>query len=122
MGLPSIHNLKLGTGNLSKGDKFMQNTDRFTKIILVIIAIGIFGLLLKPLFHISPAEAQSSKQYVAIGYKNYFIDDVSKAEVVIGGFETGGPMVPLLETVNRKGWKLHSIVAGNQGWVVIAEK
>ncbi|HGJ67084.1 TPA: hypothetical protein ENS27_17120 [bacterium] len=102
----------------------MLKTDRFTKIVLVIIAIGLCGILLKPLFKTPSAIAQSSKQYVLIGYKvsGYDNDGYQKFEVSISNPTHPGELAPLLETVNRKGYKLHSVINNNFGFQVIVEK
>ncbi len=37
----------------------MQKTDRLTKTLLALLVLGVWGLLLRPLVPVTPAEAQS---------------------------------------------------------------
>ena len=81
-----------------------MTTDRTTKTLLVLIAVALWGLLLRPLLTPAPAHAQSRKvQYGFIngGYTDEFIKDVN--------------------TASARGWRAKSIAVreGNQILVLL---
>ena len=46
----------------------VQNKDRFSKVLLTLLVIGVWGLLLRPAFQATPAEAQSRAKPVRWEY------------------------------------------------------
>lgn len=97
----------------------MENSDRLTKICLVLLVVGVWGLLIKSFF---PASSiQTRKQYV-IGA----IDDQGKIRFDGSGSSIGltaNGLSNALNEASKEGLKVSSILApSNGGYVVIVEK
>ena len=97
----------------------MENLDRLTKICLVLLVVGVWGLLIKSFFPAS--SVQPRKQYV-IGA----IDDQGRIRFDGGGSSIGLTASGLSNALNeasKEGLKVSSILApSNGGYVVIVEK
>lgn len=81
-----------------------MSTDRFTKVLLVLIIILLTALLIKPIF--TPMETYATKVYQ---YK------------VVSGYEydTSGELEDGLNKYTAEGWKLHSILPVRAGWIIL---
>ena len=99
----------------------MQNSDGVTKLLLVLLVIGVWGLLLKSFFPASSVQGQPGKQYV-LGA----IDEQGKIRFDGHGSSIGltaSGLSNALDEVSREGLKLNSILTpSNGGYVVIVEK
>ena len=97
----------------------MENSGRLTKICLVLLVVGVWGLLVKSFFPAS--SVQPGKQYV-IGA----IDDQGRIRFDGGGSSIGLTASGLSNALNeasKEGLKVSSILApSNGGYVVIVEK
>jgi hypothetical protein len=101
--------------------KLMQNSDSFTKFLLILLVIGVWGLLIKSFFPDSSIQTQSKRQYI-IGA----IDEQGRIR-----FDGGGNSIALTATglsialseVSKEGLKVNSILTPSSGgYVVIVEK
>ena len=96
-----------------------MNSDRLTKICLVLLVVGVWGLLVKSFFPAS--SVQTGKQYV-IGA----IDDQGRIKFDGSGSSIGltaNGLSNALNEASKEGLKVHSILApSNGGYVVIVEK
>jgi hypothetical protein len=70
----------------------MNKIDRLTKILLIVLVIGVWGLLLQPLVRVSPVEAQSKTAANQIGEVSpviktrgvIIVDDKGRERVILG--------------------------------------
>jgi len=101
-----------------------QHPDRCTKVLLALLVLGVWGLLLRPVAQVLPAEAQSRplKQYGVCSVNN-------EGKVSINGAGFIGLNANELQTafqlVPKSGWRVHSVLPGAGGmsaYVVIVEK
>lgn len=99
----------------------MQNSDGLTKLLLILLVIGVWGLLIKSFFPASSIQAKSKKQYV-IGA----IDDQGKIKFDGSGSSVGltaSGLSNALDEASKEGLKVNSILTpSNGGYVVIVEK
>lgn len=97
----------------------MENSGGLTRICLILLVIGVWGLLIKSFF--PGSSAQSGKQYV-IGA----IDDQGRIRFDGSGSSIGLTASGLSNALNeasKEGLKVNSILApSNGGYVVIVEK
>ncbi len=116
----------------------MQRADRYMKIMLTLLVVGIWGHLVSPVFAALPAFAQSKHKAgtpAAASYKSYaVVAQTEKGELVPNGAGSvilgANDMAIALHGFPAQGWKLHSVVpstsgSGNgifTGYVVILEK
>lgn len=75
-----------------------MKTDLYTKVMLTLIAIGLWGILLKPLFITEPVIASNGITDVNIQQIGGLSVDKRTLNVNIrkvGGFDVGGPNLPV---------------------------
>lgn len=116
----------------------MQITDRYTKVVLTLLTLGVWGLLLRPLLAENPAWAQkkpsTEKKAAAAAVKpsgkteyGVLVPEEGKGFVVNGagpvaltatGLENG------LDSISGGEWKLHSVVYNTVmgGYTIIVQK
>lgn len=81
--------------------------DRFTKVLLTLLVIGVWGSLLRPFFNVPAANAQSSarKRYVLATQGTF-------GEVQFGGDGakalSASHFAKTLKEAPEEGWRLHS--------------
>lgn len=113
----------------------MQSFDRSTKILLFLLVLGVWGLLLRPLFpslitHAQKTQPKSQpKPQPQISTKAYgilLLDE--KQGWNVNGSGTGSlvttGLIGGLQQLPSGGWKLHSVVPGanGNGYSIIVEK
>jgi hypothetical protein len=101
----------------------MLKTERFLKVLLTLLVVGVWSLLLTNIFsaNSSQAQAQARRQYgvwVAEENNNLVINGVGSAALTATGLQGA------LANTPRLGWKLHSVVYNSVvgGYTVIVEK
>jgi hypothetical protein len=109
----------------------MQNYDRSTKILLFLLVLGVWGLLLRPLFpslvtHAQKAQPKPQPQASTKAYGILLLDE--KQGWNVNGSGTGSlvttGLIGGLQQLPSGGWKLHSVVPGanGTGYSIIVEK
>jgi len=100
----------------------MQNRDYISKVLLLLLVVGVWGLLLSHFITSYSSQAQARRQY------SVWVADDSSGKLEIGGNGslplTARGLVKALDETPRQGWKVHSVVysSGGGGYVVIVEK
>lgn len=99
----------------------MENSGGLTRICLILLVIGVWGLLIKSFFPGASVQTQSGRQYV-IGA----IDDQGRIRFDGSGSSIGltaNGLSNALNEASKEGLKVSSILApSNGGYVVIVEK
>jgi hypothetical protein len=99
----------------------MQNSDGLTKVLLILLVIGVWGLLVKSFFPASSVQTQSKKQYIvgSIDDRGGIKFDGSGGS--IGLTATG--LLNALDEASKQGLKVNSILTPSSGgYVVVIEK
>ena len=100
----------------------MPRTNRLLVVLLIVLALGVWGLLLRPFFadYLPSAQAQVRKQYAIVA-----IDKEGKLGVGGDGTITltATGLQWAVDEAPRRGWKIHSIACPQAGgYVVLVEK
>ncbi len=84
----------------------MTINHRSTKVLLLLIAVALWGILLRPLFTSTPAQAQATDQAQGTGrvYFNY---------IVLPYAERGSFSMARLNTLGATGWRAKAITTTN---------
>jgi TPP-dependent 2-oxoacid decarboxylase len=99
----------------------MLTTDRFLKVLLTLLVVGVWSLLITNALSAYSSQAQARKQYgvwVADDKGNLVINGDGSAPLTAAG------LVRALAETPRQGWRLHSVVFSTNagGYTVIVER
>ena len=99
----------------------MQNSDGLTKVLLVLLVVGVWGLLIKSFFPVSSIQTQSKKQYIVGSIDDQGGIKFDGSGGSIGLTSTG--LLNALDEASKQGLKVNSILTPSSGgYVVIVEK
>ena len=111
-----------------------MNTDRYTKIVLTLIALGLWITIIRPLVQPEPAHAQTRKQYgiySTVHFKEsrdmatilWPIDKNPENTAYVTQSIWGSEVVKALQDASRRGFKILSITpSGTGSFSIIVEK
>jgi hypothetical protein len=95
-----------------------MKTDKYTKIVLTLIALGMWAIILKPIITALPAQAQNTKRY------EFVVENGGKMQI-------GGPgnltlsseeMRTGIRLATSQGWRVHSFTTRGDTHFVLLEK
>jgi hypothetical protein len=100
----------------------MQKTDWLLKVLLALLALGVWGMVLSPFIPGFSSRAQARRQY------SVWVANDKAGKLGIGGEGslplTATGLMQALEETPKQGWRVNSVVysSGGGGYVVIVEK
>ncbi len=109
----------------------MQPVDRYTKVILTLLVVGVWAMLLRPFFQPIPAIAQSQVKYGLYAEDSDFVDDKEMGVYPHTTFKTklisfkvtGANVGKALLDAPANGWKIISISpSSNGGFYIFVQK
>ncbi|MBC8138377.1 MAG: hypothetical protein H8F28_21065 [Fibrella sp.] len=108
----------------------MQSVDRYTKVMLTLLVIGIWAMLLRPFFQPTPAIAQSGVKYGVYAQENNIVADREMGVYPHSTFKaksvsftvTGDNVGKALLHASANGWKIVSISPNDGGFSIFVQK
>lgn len=108
----------------------MQSVDRYTKVMLTLLVIGVWAMLLRPFFQSTPAIAQSEVKYGVYAQDSAIVPNreigvyphsTFKADSV--SFKVTGENVgKALVHASANGWKVVSVSPNDGGFSIFVQK